>query len=302
MWPVAARCLAGLRQALQRNRPEKPFGDTFRELRQAKVESDLAVRRERRVDRDLYSVANVPRLRRSIVCYLDTLGTKVRSKSLTNADLRQDIEDNDVLQDRLHSSFWRGATQRFVSFSDNVCVAAPIEAGHELDIIRDQVDAVATFQLAKVLAGRAIRGGITVGDIYCDSNFVDGPALIRAVQLEEKVAKWPRVLIEEDAADVIREQWAGKTRPWPFQLAAVDADGRLFVNYLRASGPHLVPDIRLQNHRDVVTTQLAIDHPEEVAEKWRWIAGYHNWVVHEFVNEGTELRIGGVRRRSCLRL
>ena len=208
------------------------FSDQFRRILQLKKDDDLEQWRERRDDRGLYSVHGTPRLRRSVVTYLDTLGTKARSANLSDADLRGDIEDNDEYQKRLHSRFWNGATQRMVTFSDNVCVAAPIDGQDVEALIRDQVDAAASFQIARVLGGRAIRGGITIGEVYCDSNYVDGPALVEAVSLEEKVAKDPRVLIDGHAAAEIRNRWAGHAEPWPYRLVAVDDDDRLFLNYL----------------------------------------------------------------------
>ena len=91
-----------------------------------------------------------------------------------------------------------------VTFSADVCVAAPVEVGDLEEILRRQVDGAASFQLARVLSGRAIRGGITIGAVYCDSNYVDGPALVRAVELEEKVAQVPRVLISGDPSALDR--------------------------------------------------------------------------------------------------
>lgn len=284
------------------------LGDSLRTLWNMERQDDLALRAERREDRSLYSPHGIPRLRDSVVTYLDTLGTKARSSGLSNADLRSDIDDNDAYQQRLHSRFWTGSTQRMVTFSDNVCVAAPIEVGTLEEILRRQMDGAASFQLARVLSGRAIRGGITIGAVYCDSSYVDGPALIRAVELEEKVAQVPRVLIADQAATEIRQHWSGHAEPWPYRLAVVDADGSMFVNYLHASGPFVGAPAgsnvnplagRVDLHRSVVVHQLALPVPQKVRRKWEWVARYHNWFVGEFLPDRPDLRVPRFRELSC---
>lgn len=276
------------------------FGDRWRLIHDAARQEDVRRFREQRADRSLYSPSGVPRLRISVVTYLDTLGTKARSQNLSNADLRSDIDDNDEYQVKLHREFWDGATQRMVTFSDNVCVAAPVEGRDVGEIIRDQVDGAAGFQLARVLSGRALRGGITIGGIYCDSNYVDGPALIRAVELEEKFARVPRVLIEDGAATEIRSRWSGQTGLWPFKLAAVDGDGRLFVNYLHASGPHSSTlDQRVGAHAAVVRQELAAAPSPKVKGKWQWVARYHNWFVAEFLVGRSDLVVKRYSPLSC---
>lgn len=45
--------------------------------------------------------------------------------------------------------------------------------------------------------GWLVRGGITIGDFYIDDMFVWGAALVKAYELEEKIAVYPRVILDE---------------------------------------------------------------------------------------------------------
>lgn len=280
--------------------PTSSIGDRLRAIHEAKRVDDLQRLREQRADRSLYATHGVPRLRLSLVTYLDTLGTKTRSSSLTNVDLRSDIDENDEYQSRLHSRFWDEATQRMVTFSDNVCVAAPVEGQDVAVVLRNQIDAAAGFQFSRVLSGRAIRGGITMGEVYCDSNYVDGPALVRAVEIEETLATVPRVLVEDGAATEVRTGWSGQTDPWPFKLVALDSDGRLFVNYLHASGPHTTTlDQRVDMHASLVRQQLAAAPSPKVKGKWQWVARYHNWFVAEFLPGRSDLVVRRYSPQAC---
>ena len=42
-----------------------------------------------------------------------------------------------------------------------------------------------------------VRGGISIGDLYCGNSEIFGPALIDAYILEETVAKYPRIVMHE---------------------------------------------------------------------------------------------------------
>jgi len=243
---------------------------------------EAAHRRERR---SLYSsVAGSPTLRPSVVTYLDVLGTKDRSSRLTPDQLRSDVDDIDDWQSELHSDFWDGSRQRFVSFSDNVAVAAPFERGALNDVLQHQLDAVASFQLRKVLSGRGLRGGIVMGDVFCDGTYIDGPALIEAVSLEERHADVPRVVLDDALQKAARAAWSpGEAKIWPNQLVVIDLDGRAFVNYLIEIKPRTERAGRmLTRHRETVEQQLAAASSTRTEAKWRWVAEYHNWFVQQW--------------------
>ena len=52
------------------------------------------------------------------------------------------------------------------------------------------------MQLIAASQGVWVRGGVTVGNILHDDDVVFGPALNRAYELESKVAKFPRIVLD----------------------------------------------------------------------------------------------------------
>jgi len=56
---------------------------------------------------------------------------------------------------------------------------------------------VAQLMMALMDLGVLVRGGISIGPLYHDTNIVFGPALIEAYKLESRSAKSPRVLVSE---------------------------------------------------------------------------------------------------------
>lgn len=73
-----------------------------------------------------------------------------------------------------------------------------------------------------------VRGGITVGEFYADDKIVFGQGLIRAVNLEDKIAKNPRIVIDEDCF----QESISKLVETRYLLQ--DTDGLYYVNYFHS--------------------------------------------------------------------
>lgn len=93
------------------------------------------------------------------------------------------------------------------AFSDNIVVAhalsnlSPIQ---EKSIVHELLYIVSTFQFYSFQVGILVRGGITIGDLFVDARFVWGKALLRAYQLESKIALYPRIVVDNDIYDLMK--------------------------------------------------------------------------------------------------
>lgn len=88
-------------------------------------------------------------------------------------------------------------------FSDNIVVALPYDASQQrADALFAVAVMSAMLQVSFLVRGWLIRGGIASGDFFMDDVMVWGPALVRAYELESRVAYFPRVVIEPDLAKV----------------------------------------------------------------------------------------------------
>lgn len=263
----------------------------------------------RKASRALYSDdAGEPTLLPSFVVYLDELGTAARLGGMTNDDLRADLRAYDDLRWFLHddSTDWDADSQRILYFSDNLVVAAPLDgATDKCDFgLFYHIWAAGAYQLNMALRGRMLRGGITAGDAYADDTFVTGPAHLQAVLLEEEVAVNPRVLLDEDCADLAREEfnhggYSDKSDSPYGHLLLRDEDARTFVNYLVAvsEDAEWEPDVTtvgLLEHKKRVEEALAATASTcPIHAKYQWLGAYHNFICTEFYAR-TELRIAGV--------
>lgn len=53
--------------------------------------------------------------------------------------------------------------------------------------------------------GWLLRGGISIGQLFIDDVMVWGDALLKAYYLEDKIANYPRIIIDKNVVDEIME-------------------------------------------------------------------------------------------------
>lgn len=246
--------------------------------------------------RRLYSDADGdPVLKESYVVYLDTLGTHDRIEQLDNGKLQAEVALNRYRW-FLHDPAWDPAAQCFLPFSDNVIVGAPItrdsygEHGYELGML---LNSVRGYQLNMSARGRFVRGGVARGSLYMDDRFVTGKALVDAVNLDEKVAVFPRVVLSDGCLDAIASLREDDDWYWDSTLL-VDSDGLTFVNYLTAIADDELPgevEEGLDAHRTIIELQLDGFGEGAVREKYVWAAQYHNFVANQFFADSGDFQI-----------
>jgi hypothetical protein len=88
---------------------------------------------------------------------------------------------------------------RSAQFSDSIIISAQLGAIPVNTIMANVyvVDFVRTLALKLLNFGVLCRGGVTTGKLYHDERHCFGPALLRAHELESKVAVYPRIVIDE---------------------------------------------------------------------------------------------------------
>lgn len=149
-----------------------------------------------------------------IVAYLDLLGitSKIRS-----------IEHQELAMNKLHNlyTFSMRLTEeiqieefkeiKFKIFSDNIIIAKKVSKESEQAVkdIRSLLMCAGHFQelAASDRVGWMLRGGITIGNLFIDDTMLWGDALVKSYLLEDKVANYPRVIIDDIVVnEIVRNQ------------------------------------------------------------------------------------------------
>ncbi|MBM5574438.1 hypothetical protein [Deefgea sp. CFH1-16] len=215
------------------------------------------------------------KLQNAFVCYLDLLGVKNKTGRGTLKELNAQVE--------LLGSFMREIQRRQTGyarnismgecnsyikvFSDNIVLVMPLK-------IKDKVDSAHRFSILlksieEVLseasfAGLLIRGGISYGKAICNDFMVAGDALIKAYNIESKISKYPRVVIDRSIGELIEEV--------PYKVAK-DLDGELFFHYLYDASESYLGFNKRHVENCIKNTGQDIF---KYIEKYRWLIDYHN--------------------------
>lgn len=174
-------------------------------------------------------------------------------------------------------------SQRFQQFSDCVVLSFKVKEPSGVFYLLNDIG-LATITLAS--AGFLLRGAVTVGDLYHDDDFLVGPAMVRAYELESRTAKFPRIIIDPDALEVGRSNRSNRhTRreesAYLESFLLKDEDGWLFFDWfswkvvIEAIGG---ADQAYPNYlaRLAATLKTGLAHPvPSCAEKYLWVRRHY---------------------------
>ncbi len=193
-----------------------------------------------------------PLIDTKIVAFLDVLGYR----NIADKFERGDYVDFYLLRDAIgeamgefHGVFaklikfepdetaqWRKTNIQFRTFSDCICITAPLESNEIgfLKHLRNFLKTLAFFQTIMLrFGGYLIRGGVSIGKFYSDSNMIFSKGLVEAYELESKTAIYPRILIGKSVQDRVSEELS-KTDELlsSFPLFTSFEDDLVFINFL----------------------------------------------------------------------
>lgn len=140
--------------------------------------------------------------------------------------------------------------------------------------------------------GILVRGGMTIGPVHIGSagkGPIFGDAMVRAYEIEENEAIYPRIMIDDQALETYLSdkslwqdgQFSGDEARMATSYISVADDGSYFIDYLKAADPGTFDEgvagyfVFLQRHRDLILGNLdAAD--AKARRKLVWLANYHN--------------------------
>lgn len=214
------------------------------------------------------------KLHRHVCAFIDVLGGaklfkgQDRTRAESFFDLLREFERR---FNRWTSSFPKKRQSAYLvkTFSDNIFVAFPLGSGSKasdeeivglfLNELVQQIQQMVRF------GNFPVRGGVSVGSLMFTDQFVFGPALVEAVELE-KSASFPRVLLSKA---VLRYIKSNNPRS---HLILRDADGLPFLDYLGGYADDI------EWHQAYVQEGLAkYANDIRVRQKYEWLASYHNY-------------------------
>jgi hypothetical protein len=223
------------------------------------------------------------------VAYVDILGFKERVKVCPPEQVRNDLKFAQRVGRIARGSVPGLREFRFKAFSDNVSMSVPVNRGNLVSFLLHMV------QFQAQLANRAVfvRGAIVIGKHFENGGVLFGRGLIRAVELEETTAVWPRIIVDSRIVSLAyRLGLYLDTKPLEGDVVPLlrsDYDGIRYINYLGhfSQSPqwHDSPkesEKFVGKHRDSVVGELESNQSNpRVLAQYHWLAAYHNSIVSE---------------------
>lgn len=214
-----------------------------------------------------------------IVAYIDLLGVSNKIKS----------DDQLLAMNKLHNlySFSVGTIKKiqieenkdiqFKIFSDNIIIAKKLstEVMQRKRDIRSLLMCAGHFQelSASSSVGWLLRGGISIGQLFIDDVMVWGEALLKSYYLEDKIANYPRIIVDMKVVDeiVYDGQLSGYLRK--------DFDNLYFLNFLNDC--HFCGEM-LMNGFNIMQREIGKGMDEKTYQKFCW---HMNFVNSELDNK-----------------
>jgi hypothetical protein len=229
-----------------------------------------------------------PVVRPSFCFFVDLLGFSSRileCKSPVQSNMLLANLDA-VIQEQKETWALSGSTWQYRLFSDCLVFANPVtdrQALGEPELGRC-FEELAWYQLQMLHAGFVVRGAIAFGEMHISEDLCFGKALVEAYRLENKDAKYPRVILSDHVRLLVEKHmsWYANpaSAPQAHSLLRDIEDDRFFVNYLEATnytgeGPDW--DV-LTRHRDLIVSNLRrFRGSDGIKPKYEWLRDYHNY-------------------------
>lgn len=201
-----------------------------------------------------------------IIAYLDILGAKDMICNDNNFDFLNHL--NMFMEDAIEESgggIFNKEEEIYIKiFSDNILLAIELKENDEQkdNKIAALFNTVANIYNEILHYGYLMRGAIVEGEFFHNDIIVYGKSLVEAVQLEENVAKYPRILVKTEV-----------NNPNNLYYLMKDSDGELFLNVFHPC--NTFDDVAFK----INLLELLKKHKnnEKIKEKIMWMVKYFNF-------------------------
>lgn len=176
---------------------------------------------------------------RRFILFLDFLGFKsiVEGTEQDPDKLNNLLAAMNVLKE-LGSGRSNYSTQVSTQFSDCVVISCVVDEESAVFWLVNDI-AIALIELVEL--GYLARGALTSGSLLHDEEFLLGSAMNEAYRLESKVAKYPRVIVDESIMEIVanakqKYHSVEEEQGYVDAFLAQDSDGYKFLDYISFDG------------------------------------------------------------------
>ena len=240
---------------------------------------------------------------KALVIFIDILGSQNRQDFdilyHVNSIFHNQLEKNQH-QDKSHTVYER----HIYTFSDCSYIIYDYKEG--VDELRKDIQNLMTVALYNtqtliqefLFNGFICRGGVAYGDVYYEKtrSLLFGPAVNLAYHLESKVAKYPRIAVDDFVAEKIISYHQQRLKDMPSKeqrefmksvngdIILQDRDNCYYFNYLcsvKQGHDYYRGKELLQRLRNLIDNEVRIQQnnpikaeAQKILEKYQWLSNY----------------------------
>lgn len=249
-----------------------------------------------------------------VVSFIDVLGFREMINSLKAPEIYNIMtkltkftqSQQDSLDAEMFAENPRSHSRAFsYKFSDSIIRVRPYNTQYQDGALFLELIDLLHAQIQLIEIGVLIRAGVTVGEAYVGMNGegpVFGPAVVRAYEIENFEAIFPRIAIDEHALKVheIDHRLRSGSNNYTDDVNAINEllitgdDGVKFIDYIRAGysefyDPEVYHLLFLESHAVLIRKALNKFASGPVRTKYKWMAFYHNRFVNEVLDKDNNI-------------
>lgn len=208
-----------------------------------------------------------------IVAYIDFLGMTNRIKGTDRLLVMNKLYNLYAFSIKLTKDIEIEENQdiRFKIFSDNIIITKSLstETEQRKRDIRSLLMCAGYFQELTVSdsVGWLLRGGISMGQLFIDDVMVWGDALLKAYYFEDKIANYPRIIIDKNVVDEITDNKQLN------EYLRQDFDNLYFLNFLNDC--HFCGEMLMSGFR-IMQDEVGNSIDERTYQKFSWHMNFVN--------------------------
>lgn len=220
-----------------------------------------------------------------IVTFIDLLGFKNQIQDKMNSA--------DLIYDRLFAFYSLkniGSCRKYpdpnlkktTSIAASDCIIRITKIDNKSSPIKEiiqEIEYIAYIQFKMLIQYQlVVRGGMAYDKMFLEHSYNDnivffGEAYLRAYEIEQKVANYPRIVVDNSIHEIVGGNDYVKS----------DADSLHFINYLETVRNGVTPVEDIGTHKECVEILLEKhkDADIKIMDKYRWLARYHDSYIHD---------------------
>lgn len=219
-----------------------------------------------------------------LIAYIDLLGTKEyidKGESKTIFDVIYDVF---TLTTKGFAKFkLLGFNDlNFKIFSDNILISIKSDEANLPKNYETLSDFLTMLLIMFVYKGVFFRGGITYGKLAIDDTIVWGKGLIDAVQLEEQIAIYPRIVLSDSLVNLLDSFLKENESFNDVYSCFTDFDGCVYLDYIYYDEKSTEKILDTSNK--FTDEKLSVTKNPRVAQKYLWHKNYLKLVKEKFVS------------------